>query len=72
MSERIVEQITWSVLVDRIKERIAERSEDANVPHIREEVVEVTHLVLVERIGDRIACLNVGTLWAISGDSLST
>ena len=55
MSERIVEQIARSVLVDRIKDRIAEQRVDVLVPQMRREIVEVVQLVSVELIKDRIA-----------------
>ena len=53
--ERIVEQIARSVLMDRIKDRIAEQSVDVFVPKMRRQIVEVIQLVLVERIKDKIA-----------------
>ena len=54
-SERIVEQISWLVLVERIKERIEVQSVDVLVPQMRREIVEVIQLVLVERVKDPVA-----------------
>ena len=50
VSERTVEQITRSVPVYRIKDRIAEQIVDVPVPQMRREMVEVVQLVPAKKM----------------------